>query len=279
MSLNMRQWLGARLPFCAFITIAGAFTYLYHIFPMLPWVLVLLLLNLGVLATWPPKEIGTKRRTSWDWAPLAAWLLAVSAAVVFGVINYAVIESYVNVTFLREFKDVQFDTDPRAVVDGGILNFAGGTSLDPSNAAGYKLSSLWSDTYCAAPIVHTEEPAAAPVGFWAVGQGCCQSRGGFTCDSAGDTSAKSGIPVRAHSLGPKTTENYNKAIKMAAAASGLEVGKETIFVMWVSDAKSVGQAAWWTATMVFFSLCFFGLITCCACQAGFKHISDMEAAA
>jgi len=115
--LSTQLWLGARLPFCAFIIILGAFTYLYHVAPIMPWLFVFLAVDFAVLVTWPPKEIGTKRRNFWDWGPILSWVLAVCFAIALGLTNYAIIEGWVNTTFLREYNDVKFDTDPRAVSD------------------------------------------------------------------------------------------------------------------------------------------------------------------
>lgn len=272
-SLKLKLWLGARFPYIAFCMIACLFTYTYHMFPMLPWLLVFLCLNFAVLMAWPAKDIGIKRRTIWDWAPMVSWMVAIGYATTFGLINYGIIEGWVNTTFLREYDNIRFDTDPRAVIDGGVLNFAEGTSLDTSRSAGYK---LWLDEYCAAPIVKSDKPEEAPVGFWAVGMGCCKSRGEFACDDAKDASAHSGVRLSPHSLGPQTAEGYKKAIHMAAAASGLEVAKETVFVMWAKNPHSVGKAAWWIATGVFFGVCSLATCACCVCQAGLTHISEME---
>lgn len=272
-ALNMKLWLGARLPFFAFCTIAGAFTFAYHMFPMLPWALFFFFLNFGVLGTWPSKSIGTKRRTMWDWAPMMSWLLAVCSAGLLGHINYSIIDAWVNTTFLREYDNVHSNTDPRSVMDGGILNFDASTSLGTSLSAGYK---HWLETFCAAPIVRAGEPDSAPIGFWAVGKGCCNARGDFTCKGAGDAHARTGLPLSRHSLDPWTAEGYKKAAGMVAASNGLAMADEPIFVMWVQDAHHVGKTAWWTATIVFFAAVLVGLFSCCACQMGFQHISEME---
>jgi len=272
MSLNTQLWLGARLPFAAFISILGIFTYAYHMSPALPWLLVFLCVDFAVLVAWPT-QISNRSRTFWDFGPILSWLLAVGFAVVLGLGNYAIISGWVNATFLQEYNDVTFNTNPGAVVDGGILNFASGTTLASSQAAGYK---QMLQNFCAAPIVSASDAKAAPVAFWAVGQECCDSNGGFTCDGAGDTGAHSGMPIRAHTIGPEWTANYNKAIKKAAGANGLKVAKETVFVMWVNDPHGVGKTAWWFATTCFFLLSLVGVCSCCACQLGFRHISEME---
>lgn len=270
--LNVQLWLGARLPFVAFVSILGFFTYMYHISPIVPWLTVFLALDFAIIVCWPAKMIGTKRRSFWDWGPMYSWAFAVGCAVLFGLLNYGILESWINTAFLREYKNVLPNADPVAVSDAGVLSFAEGTVLDTSKAAGYK---YWFYNYCAAPVVGAE-PGAFPVTFWAVGVGCCGSRGDFTCDSAADTSARSAMPLRAYNLGPEITEHYQHAIRMSAAANDLEVAKETVFVMWQKDPIAFGKWTWWISTCIFLSLTLVALCACCACQSGLMHISVMQ---
>jgi len=270
--LHIQLWLGARLPFAAFVSIVGFFTYMYHISPIMPWLLVFFSLDFAVIVCWPPKMIGTKRRSFWDWGPMYSWFIAVGFAVVCGLLNYGLLESWINTAFLREYKDVQSTIDPVAVSDAGILKFAKGTTLDTQASAGFK---FWTSTWCAAPVVGTD-PQAAPITFWAVGVGCCDARGGFTCDSAEDKTAISAMPLRAHNLGPEITSHYNHAIRMAAAQNDLEVAKEPVFVVWHKDPLAAGKFTWWLSTGIFICLTLVALCACCACQSGLMHISVMQ---
>jgi len=272
MPLQMQLTLGARLPFCAFVFILGLFTYAYHLTPLLPWLVVFLCVDFALIVTWPPREIGHTARNFWDFSPLFSWLFAVASAVGVGLLNYGVIEAWVNTTFLREYRDVLPNTNPLAVSDAGILNFAKGTKLDTSSAAGYR---FWLHNYCAAPVVG-EDPMATPVGFWAVGVGCCASRGDFSCDSAGDESALAAMPLRPHNLGPEITERLNIAINMSAAANNLEINKERVFVAWQKDPHRAGKNAWWLATGIFLALDTVALCCCCACQSGLTHLRVMR---
>lgn len=270
--LSVQLWLGARLPFAAFVTIVGLFTYMYHISPITPWLIVFFSLDFAIIVCWPPKQIGTKRRSFWDWGPMFSWFFAVGFAIVFGLVNYGILESWINTAFLPEYKNVSPTTDPMALSDAGVLRFAPGTILDTSSSAGFK---FWFSTFCAAPVVG-RDPQAAPITFWAVGVGCCNSRGGFTCDSAEDKSASSAMPLRPHNLGPEITDHYNQAINMAAAANDLEIAKDHVFVMWHKDPAGFGKWTWWISTLLFISLTLIALCACCACQSGLMHISVMQ---
>jgi len=274
-ALPILLWMGARLPFAACVLIMGTFTYMYHILPILPWLLVFLSFDFAIIVCWPPKKIGTKQRSFWDWGPMLSWFVAIAFAVAFGLLNYGIIERWINTAFLREYKNVSPTEDPVAVADAGVLTFAKGTRLDTESSAGYK---FWFYNYCAAPVVGPN-PSAAPVTFWAVGVGCCASRGEFTCDSAGDPSAQSAMPLRPHNLGPEITSHYNHAIKMSAAANDLEVAKEPVFVTWQADPKAAGKLAWWTSTLLFFGFIGISLCACCGCQSGLMHISLMQQSA
>lgn len=270
--LPILLWLGARLPFVAFVVIMGMFTYMYHILPILPWFLVFLAIDFAVIVCWPSRAVGVKRRSFWDWAPMYSWALAIALAVLFGHMNYGILESWVNIAFLREYKNVSPTISPVAIRDAGVLTFEEGTHLDTQSAAGYK---FWFSTFCAAPIVG-KDPMAAPITFWAVGVGCCGTRGDFTCDSALDKTTRSAMPLRPHNLGPEIVGHYNHAIRMSAASNDLEVAKEPVFVMWHKDPKGVGAYAWWLSTSIFLLLILFSLCACCACQSGIMHISVMQ---
>lgn len=256
-NVELKRWIGARLPALAFILILGSFTYLYHVSPIVPWLFVFFSLDFALIVTWPPKMIAGRRREASDWNSFWSWMIHVSLAVSIGLANYAIIENWVNTTFLREYNDVSPTSDPVIVQDGGILNFKSGTKLDVDSAAGYK---FWLHRYCAAPIVGPDDPAAAPIGYWAVGIGCCKSRGDFTCDSGEDANAISAMPLRPHNMPPELVERYDHAIQMSAAASGFEVSKNRILVTWQLDPHGVGKTAWWTSSITFLVLATVTLI-------------------
>lgn len=272
MPLHLQLWLGARLPFVAFVVILLLFTYMYHISPIVPWMAVFFSLNIAIFVTWPPKEIGGKRRTIWDWSSTWSWLFAVGFALALGLINYGIIESWVNTAFLREYDNVHPNSDPVAFSDGGILNFASDSRLDTSMSAGFK---FWLYNYCAAPVVG-KDPFAGPVTYWAVGIGCCGSRGEFTCNSASDEGARSAMPLRAHNIGPEITAHYNSAIRMAAAAHDLDVSRKHVFVMWHKDPHKVGASAWWLSTIIFLVLTLVAFCSCITCQSAITHMSMMQ---
>mmetsp|Transcript_68179 Transcript_68179/g.108174 ORF Transcript_68179/g.108174 Transcript_68179/m.108174 type:complete len:342 (-) Transcript_68179:71-1096(-) len=259
-NVDLSLWLGARLPALVFIIILGCFTYLYHVAPIVPWLCVFFALDFALIVTWPPKMVGGRRRTPMDWMNMTSWLAHIGIAILVGLGNYGILEAWVNTTFLREYNDVKPTADPMSLQDGGILNFQSGTKLDVDSAAGYK---FWLYRYCAAPIVHESEPTAAPISFWAVGIGCCASRGDFTCGSAEEASARSAMPLRPHNLPPEIVDHYDHAIRMSAAANGFEVSKNRMFVMWSKDPHALGEQAWWISSVIFLVL---SLVTLCIYQ-------------
>lgn len=272
MPLTMQLWIGARLPFGAFVLILAMFTYMYHIAPIVPWLLSFFSITFAVVVCWPPKHVGQKPRGMWDWGPMCSWFIAVSFGVGLGLLNYGVLESWINTTFLREYKGLRANTDPRSVADAGILTFADNVRLDTTMSAGYK---FWFYNYCAAPVV-AEDPTSVPIHFWAVGVGCCKGRAVFTCDSAGDATAKSGVPLRKYNIAPETADHYMHAIRMAAASNDLQVAKDVVFVTWHKDPRTVGGDVWWFCTVIFISLIFVGLCACCGCQSGLTHMNVMQ---
>jgi len=270
--LEVQLWVGARLPFAAFVTILGFFTYFYHIVPIVPWLLSGFSILFGIIVCWPPNHIGARSRGVADWGMMGSWFLAVGFAVVLGLVNYGLLESWVNVTFLREYKDLKADISPVAVMDAGILSFGKDVTLATTMSAGYK---FWFYNYCAAPIVG-KDPTAVPVTYWAVGVGCCDARGEFRCDSAEDKDARSAVPLRPYTVGKEIASHYDKAIMMSAAANELEVAKDKVFVLWYKDPKKAGQDMWWLCTGLFIMLTLCAFCAYIGCVSAFTHMSVMQ---
>lgn len=269
--------LGARVPFLFFVLIMGLFTYAYHLNPIVPWFVVAVCFDFAVIATWPPPS-SMQPRTHWDWFPMVSCLFAVGMAVLCGLLNFATFEAWVHVNFLQEFKDVVPTMNPASVSDAGILNFAAGTVLDVGSAAGYR---VWPYDYCAAPIVDGEETSLNnPVTFWAVGIGCCSSRGEFTCDSADDKQAHKGIRLESHMLGyfmgHEVKDNYEKAIRMAAAAYSIDAADAPVLVAWHQDPGTVASRSWWSSTITFSTLVLVALCCCMSCQTTLTQVTLMQ---
>lgn len=268
--------LGARAPFVIFVLIVGLFTYGYHLNPLVPWFVVVICFDFAVVATWPPPS-SMQPRTHWDWFPMASCLFAVGMGVFCGLVNFTNIEAWVHVNFLQEFKDVLPTMNSATVSDAGVLNFAQGTKLDVESSAGYR---VWPYDYCAAPIVGEDGSSNSPVTFWAVGVGCCKSRGDFTCDSAEDKEARKGIRLETHMLGQfvghEVKENYEKAIKMAAAAYSMDAVDNPVLVAWHQNPGKVASRSWWMATIVFTIMIFVSLCCCMSCQSCLTQVRMMQ---
>jgi len=254
--------LGAYMPTVFFVVLVTLFTYAYAFSPIAPWAIAVLSADIAIVRCWPP-ALGQKGRNRWDWSPMFICIFAVGAGVSLGLVNYSNIEAWIHATYLNEYKEVTASTSPEAVADAGVLKFASGTSVDVASSAGYR---AWPYTYCAAPIVGQDSPED-PVGFWAVGVNCCNSRGGFDCDSTPDKEARHGIRLDSHRLdhiyGRNVKENFLRAVDMSAAANGLVAAKSPALVAWHKSAADVASASWWTATFVLM-LSAASALACCS---------------
>lgn len=96
--------------------------------------------------------------------------------------------------------------------------------------------------YCVAPVLSaTGDDSAPKINFWAVGQDCCGGDG-FSCDSAGDASAHSGLVVYNRTSAFETMffrdmDMYAQAIEMACAKYSLVCEDAPIFLRWVEDLE------------------------------------------
>jgi hypothetical protein len=257
--------LGGTLPAVWFIILMALFTYKYHTAPVVPWLTVILCLNVVFVSARPVIE-PTRRWTRWDWFPMFAGIVSVGMGVMLGLPNSTVMEPWVHATHLKEHTDVLPTWDPVLASDAGILNFAEGSAVDIDASAGYL---AWPHTYCAAPIVDNTSDAGQPLGFFVVGLDCCDRRGGFSCGEVNDPDARSGVRIRSHALTSffawrGSGDVYSRAARMAAAANGREVKDPVVIVLWTKDPDSLARSYWWTATGIFLAsmvtaaLCGFG---------------------
>eukprot|EP00929_Paragymnodinium_shiwhaense_P004246 TRINITY_DN105030_c0_g1_i1.p1 TRINITY_DN105030_c0_g1~~TRINITY_DN105030_c0_g1_i1.p1 ORF type:complete len:300 (+),score=56.28 TRINITY_DN105030_c0_g1_i1:134-1033(+) len=265
---------GAHLPALYFVLVVALFSFARHHSPTAPWLALVLGGTFILLGAWP-SWYGPNSRSVWDWFPLASASFAISVALWLGRWNSTTIEPYVHGQFLTRYSDVLPTTDPMTVSDAGILHFAAGTVLDTGSSAGFQ---AWPHTYCAAPIVtqdgaggnSTGGSGAVKVGFWAVGIDCCATRDRFECDDALNAATRSGFRVESHILGTATghdvQENFKKAVRMSAAAYGLEVKQEPILISWQRDPEFISLAAYQAALIVFICLSMVALCCCMGCQ-------------
>merc|ERR1712232_39755 len=93
-------------------------------------------------------------------------------------------------SYMSEYWDVSGgatyrSVDPGALsatkVDASVIDFTDSTIVDPDRAAGYMFEG---SLYCAAPVVSITTKQTGS--FWAVGQDCCDRKGGFSCGDVAD---------------------------------------------------------------------------------------------
>jgi len=120
-----------------------------------------------------------------------------------------------------------------AVFDAGKIVFTSESYVDVARSAGYLTETGY--TYCAAPIRDSTSPLQ--VEFWAVGLGCCNDRGSFSCDSAGDAAAHAGIAVFDNNgfFDKSNYDQYQLAKEKAEASFKLISTPEPLFVRWVTE--------------------------------------------
>lgn len=265
---------GAAAPTLFFVVLVALFTFARHHSPTAPW-LVTLLGGAGLLlAAWPNAPVGGRGRLKVEWIPLFSCALALALGIWFGRWNSANMEPYVHGQFLTRYSDVLPSTDPVTVADAGIVHFAAGTVLDTGSSAGFQ---AWPHVYCAAPIIAGDNPgnSTLKVGFWAVGMDCCKSRESFTCDDADVEATRSGFRVETHMLGKATghdvSEHFAKAVNMAAAAYGMEVAKDPVFISWQRDPEAAAMSAYQLSLLVFIVLSFLAIGACVTCQQVIQH--------
>mmetsp|Transcript_105357 Transcript_105357/g.198398 ORF Transcript_105357/g.198398 Transcript_105357/m.198398 type:complete len:330 (-) Transcript_105357:54-1043(-) len=183
--------------------------------------------------------------------PWRAWIgklgmFSVVAAILVGLfVHYKWMVYYVHYKEMPTHTNVAPSENSMQYEDAGGIIFSADTVVDVQRSVGYRDANT-STTLCVAPVVDGTMALEDPVGFFAVGTGCCGWRGSFTCDDVAESDAKSGMLL----LTPKTLvsplmswtvegavdfEAYDAAIKLESAVFGTTVAKHIRLLHWKKD--------------------------------------------
>lgn len=114
--------------------------------------------------------------------------------------------------------------------DASFVSFSADASVDITRGVGY----VSGQKYCAAPITSAQTFSSSEfVNFWAVGTGCCASRGLFQCGDVGNTSLHSGLVLKnvVAALNPEY-DNYMDAVHMAVDTYDIQTPEEPMLIIW-----------------------------------------------
>mmetsp|Transcript_44410 Transcript_44410/g.96519 ORF Transcript_44410/g.96519 Transcript_44410/m.96519 type:complete len:292 (-) Transcript_44410:126-1001(-) len=225
------------LPWLVFSLIVCLFTFSSTDLEVLVWGLVAMCLFLALLFIILGKTRGLPIQ-------LAVGVLAFGAVVISVPVGIS-IESQYMAEYWRldagaSYKNLRASEAGAAHQDATMLHFVAGTAVVLDKSLGYMKAG---NVFCVAPIASgtiTTSPQ-----FWAVGEDCCDQRGGFTCNDAEDKSALTAIVVSSGK------ERYTDAVRMAESVYGLgPFAGQPVLVHWTKDASGYRDGLWWSATIL-----------------------------
>lgn len=222
-------WL---IPFTVFVLTTCFYTYVFFSSPAFCvfWTAGLFLLALGaVLAP------AARRNAAVPHVGLAS-IPALILGIIVGLYlydSYAIFPKFYANT--RKYTNVVPGQPAGAVSDAGKIVFTSESFVDTSQSVGYILET--GAMYCAAPV--RDGSGIERIEFWAVGMGCCGKRADFYCDSAGSSSAKSGIVVFDNNgyFEESRLDHYDQARKKAEAEFSLQSVAHPLYVRWVEETN------------------------------------------
>uniref|UniRef100_A0A7S1RKI8 Uncharacterized protein n=1 Tax=Alexandrium catenella TaxID=2925 RepID=A0A7S1RKI8_ALECA len=217
-------------PYAVFLLLLLLYTYQFIVVPSV-CIILSLICALAAAALFVIRKRGPL------FLPLAVGVLvSVVTGTTFGLYTYdkcAVFPKfYAN---SRLYTNVVPSQPAAAVSDAGRIVFTSESYVDPSRSAGFLTESGY--TYCAAPVRDTSP--LVQVEFWAVGLGCCDDRGKFWCDTAGNAGAHAGITVFDNNgfFDKSNFDQYQQAREKAEASFKLVSAQEPMFVRWVTEGN------------------------------------------
>lgn len=263
---------GSIVPSVVFVSmvILATFALPFFVYPAAFFVLILI-----TILVWPLPPAGVDHhgvglemhpRNKWEWWPVAALFGAVVLGFLAGSVNYnQFMLPYLHYKVNRQYTNLLPSEEPGGYSDAGAIYFSKDARLDTAKSAGYQ---DW-HTYCVAPVVGSNP--SDPVGFWAAGMNCCDSRHNFKCGQATDLTAQAGIRISESDPAGKHLPQFKKAVAMAAETYGFEASEDPVMVYWVKDPKAYGHMMFW------FSVVYLGVMTLVAFIASFLMIKLLTA--
>lgn len=256
----------AGLTFCpllVFVVISILFTFAYHRFYDIVWIVVLFCIVLSLM----PLAFGGNRKTVAFLFLGLLCLVATIAASACGMYNYHE-NMFAYWSYLNDgvYTNLLPSEPADSHKDAGKIFFSDDAKVDTSKAVGFKDGPV----YCVAPVL--DDVPIAKVQYWAVGQDCCSQRADFNCDDSWSPKAHSGVVIlESNEWLPSHRDKYMQGVKLAEATFDIISAKDPVFVRWVAEPETVQDDYWRSgvgflvaaAVIYLFVSCTFG-----ACALG-----------
>jgi len=224
------------LPWLLFVGLSCLFTFLYHRFYDIIWIVVIFCIILSLI----PIAFGGSRKTVAFLFIGLLCLVATVSATACGLYNY-----HENMFGYWSYLDNGVYTnllpsEPAAShFDAGKIFFSDDSRVDTTKAVGYKDGSV----YCVAPVL--DDVPIPKVQYWAVGQNCCGQRADFNCDDSWSEKAHCGVVIlESNEWLPSHRDMYMKAVKLSESTYDIVSAPDPIFVRWVAEPEVVQDDYW-----------------------------------
>lgn len=247
--LAMRASLLGAVPIGVFIVdVVAAYNWFFAHVAWFVGISVFMVMGAVVFTT-----VSNKKKPWLKWLGFLCMVASI-AGVICGMYNhYQFMIYYYTYGDLGKYTNIGASQVATQFGDAGMILFTSDTAVDSSRAVGYQNAQEGGTTYCVAPVVDGSMGLSSPVAFWAVGVDCCKPRASFSCDDAGDGSAKSALMLLDKEFlvppsmnwaidGLASRANFDLAIKLEQAAFGTVAAKQTTLLRWTKDpTKLAGQ--------------------------------------
>mmetsp|Transcript_22207 Transcript_22207/g.40867 ORF Transcript_22207/g.40867 Transcript_22207/m.40867 type:complete len:319 (-) Transcript_22207:30-986(-) len=250
----------AMVPFLAFLVMAFFTALCLEFIPAIVWIVCIAGAITAVAASFSARR---KYQSMLRLVALAIVLGMVAGADVY--YNYMLF--YFKYKSLRTYSNVAAGQSAAEFGDGSLLAFSSESSVDTTRAVGYQSARL-GKTVCLAPVVETSMAATDPINFFAIGFDCCDYRGSFDCDGAGDADAHSALlwfrpsdvvsPANEWAVDKVLhPQVFQEAIDMDVAVYGTAVANTYRLVRWTKEPESL-ESEFLTAGIL--SMCMIAVV-------------------
>lgn len=229
-------WL-VMTPFLTFFTIMACFTFLYYDSSTVCWMWVLSCAGMACCLCAIPSR--RPEGPSFYLQLGGLCLIAIGVGTALGYYNWDRHMSFAAAYGGQRSYSNVLPTEPAlSHLDAGKIVFSSDSKLKKTTSVGYRDGD---STYCVAAVIDSTAQSASTAHYFAAGVDCCDAKGSFTCDEADNKKAHSGL-VYLKFGNSDLLSKFRKAAQALAAAQGVIVAKDALFVKWVRDVDKAGNS-------------------------------------
>lgn len=236
-------WLMLLLPFTLFTTASASLAFLYFSRPGDAVTVVIACFIVPVFFHMRSRGAATAEEVHHGTLLAMSNGMAVLFGAAFGYLVFSTIFFNYEATMnAATYGNVSPKQRGMGLMDAGRISFTSETWVDGSRSVGYTAAG---GVYCVAPVI--DSAIVGEIEYWAVGEDCCDMRGGFRCGDLNTPAGKQKPTIVDIFPAPE----YIAAANLALAENDLKSANGALFVRFVADTDAYLHESYVTGIAIY----------------------------